>query len=120
MALAYHGSLIRKDIADIREELKSIKTVLGFLNRFTSREKNNPLVNVGVDLIGDVILRNILFARSGFITKHVAPYLLKNFSSNFISKAGINILQRLTEKFHQVTDRFRKNPPERSLNGFHE
>ena len=120
MDLAYHGRLIRKDIADIKEELKPIKAVLAFVSKFISRDRGNPLVTVGVDFIGDILFRNILFARSGFITKHVAPFILKNFSSNLFSRAGASILQRLTSKLHQVTDRFRKNSPERSLNGFHE
>ena len=77
-------------------------------------------MKVGVDFIGDILLRNILFARSGFITKHVAPLLLKNLSSNLVSKAGIDILHRLTAKFYELTDLFRKNPRERSLNGFQE
>ena len=114
--LNYNRELIRKDIANVKEEMKPLKTVMGFLSKFTSKDGRNPLINVGVDLIGDVLLKNFLFAKSGFITKFIAPYLIKNFSSNMLTNSGGNIMEKISNTIHQVTNLFKSKPKRVSNN----
>ena len=101
-------ALIRQDVADLRNELKPIKSVLGFAGKLLSKDKRNPVINAGVDLIGDVLLKNFLFARSGFLLKWIAPYIIKNFSANLLAKNQSGILDMLSEKVKQLLSGRRK------------
>ena len=96
--LAYQGSLIKSDVNVLREELRPIKSVLGFAGKFISKDKKNPLLNAGVDIAGDIILKNLIFARSGFLTKWILPYLIKNFSANFLSDNKTGLVDKISDK----------------------
>src|SRR5258708_13368367 len=73
--LACQGTLIRKDIADIKQELGPMRSVLNFLAKSASRNTNNPWMNIGLVWAGDLIFRNALFNRGGLITNVITPYL---------------------------------------------
>lgn len=92
--------LIRKDIADLKEEWRPVKDLLSGLGKITTRGKTNPLLAIGIDIIGEVLVKNILLMRSGWITRLVVPFLAKNFSTHILNKDGTSI-------FHQLIDRFR-------------
>jgi hypothetical protein len=99
---------IRQDVADLREELKPLRTAIAFVGKFVSKDKSNPLLSIGVDMLGDILFKNFLFARSGFLTKHIAPFLLKNLSMNLLSRNGDGILDMISEKIRQFTRRLGK------------
>jgi hypothetical protein len=107
--LAIQGAQVRQDVALLREELKPVRTAIAFAGKFVSNDKNNPLLSIGVDMLGDLFFKNLLFARSGFLTKHIAPFLLKNLSAKFLSRNGDGILDMLSEKIRHFTARFRKS-----------
>ena len=100
--LRVQRGIISQDILELKEELKPARQLISFLGKITLKDRSNSLVNLGVDVLGDLLIKNFVLAKSGWITRLVLPYFIKNFSSNVIGKNGSAIL-------HKLTDRFRKN-----------
>lgn len=98
--------LIRDDIAGVKEGLKPIGRVMKTISKFTTRDKTGAFANFGLDFSVDLLVRRILLARAGWFTKIVIPYVIKNYSSHFITeqqKAKLmqkisNILSKLRPK----------------------
>ena len=91
--------LIRKDVADLKEEWRPITDLLSSLGKITTKGKTNPLLAIGIDIIGEVLVKNILLTRSGWITRLVVPFLAKNFSTHILNKDGTSIFRQLIDRF---------------------
>jgi len=92
--------LIQKDQitghwVEMKEEFKPVNNIISFFSKLTTRDKTNPLVNMGIDIAGDVVLRKILLAKAGWITRLAVPFLLKNYSSNVFADKGKSFLHRV-------------------------
>ena len=94
--------LIRKDVAELKEEWRPVTNLLSGLGKITSKGKSNPLLSIGIDIIEGVLVKNILLTRGGWITRLVVPFLAKNFSTHILNKEG-------TSFFRQLIDRFRNH-----------
>jgi len=91
--------LIRKDVADLKEEWRPVTDLLSGLGKMTTKGKTNPLLAIGIDIIGEVLVKNILLMRSGWITRLVVPFLAKNFSTHILNKDGMSIFRQLIDRF---------------------
>ena len=91
--------LIRKDVAGLKEEWRPITDLLSSLGKITTKGKTNPLLAIGIDIIGEVLVKNILLTRSGWITRLVVPFLAKNFSTHILNKDGTSIFRQLIDRF---------------------
>lgn len=80
---------------EMKKEFEPVNNVFSFLSKLTTRDKSNPLVNMGIDVAGDLLLRKILLARAGWATRLVVPFFLKNYSSNVFADKGKSFLHRL-------------------------
>jgi hypothetical protein len=100
--LMIQKGIIRQDIAELKEELRPVTQAVRFLSKITTKDKSNSLLNLGVDLVGDVLIKNLLLAKSGWITKAVLPFFIKNYSSNLIGNKGSTIFQKLIGKFRSA------------------
>jgi hypothetical protein len=78
--------LIRDDIAGVKEGFKPIGRVMKTISKFTTRDKTGAFANFGLDFSVDLLVRRILLARAGWFTKIVIPYVIKNYSSHFITE----------------------------------
>ncbi|HEY0679225.1 MAG TPA: hypothetical protein VGD17_13130 [Chitinophagaceae bacterium] len=72
----------------LKHKLSPVEKIAGVVKNFTTPDTRNPLVNTGVNLGIDVLLRGFYFSRVGWLTKLVVPFVLKNLSSNFVNKKG--------------------------------
>ena len=84
---------------EMKKEFEPVNNILSFFSKMTTRDKSNPLVNMGIDVAGDLVLRKILLARAGWATRLVVPFLLKNYSSNVLADKGKSFLQRVKHWF---------------------
>lgn len=91
--------LIRMDVADLKEEWRPVTDLLSGLGKMTTKGKTNPLLAIGIDIIGEVLVKNILLTRSGWITRLVVPFLAKNFSTHILNKDGTSIFRQLIDRF---------------------
>lgn len=86
--------LLIYDLNQLKEELRPATTALTFFSRIITRDKNNLLVNGGVNKIIDLIVRKLLLARAGWLTKLTIPFFLKNYSSHFITDHKDQLVER--------------------------
>lgn len=84
--LASLKGLIQEDITGLKASLNPIKKVAGTVKNFFTFDDKGPLLNFGLNFGFDVLLRKIVLARFGWLTKVVVPYLVKNYASHVISE----------------------------------
>lgn len=82
-ALENSKNNIRQDIYSIREELQPAKNAINFLGNFLTH-KNSGILNTGIGLGIDMVVKNGLMANSSWINRLVIPFLLKNVTSNAV------------------------------------
>lgn len=80
---------------EMKEEFKPVNNIISFFSKLTTRDKSNPLVNMGIDVAGDLVLRKIILGRAGWATRLVIPFLLKNYSSNVFADKGKSIVHKV-------------------------
>ena len=113
-ALIVQRGIIKNDIIELREEYEPVYKAVVFVKRLISSDLRNPLVNVGIKVASDVILKRFILARSGWLSRLVIPAVIKNYSANFVNKItdknnghslpsrigneNYNFLQRLGQK----------------------
>ena len=105
-ALAHQESLVRKDIENIKVELKPI-TSLAVLMANGMKAAKSPLLRVGITLLGDLVMKYVLFGRGSLVAGLVVPGLVK-LTSRIFSTSGKNILPVLAQRVLQFGERFRK------------
>jgi hypothetical protein len=97
-SLAIQKHVIQKEIMEIREHFEPLRKTVSFLSKFFTRDNTSALVGTGIGILGDIVFKNVILAKSGWLTRMVLPYLVKNYSSHVINdKPGIlqNIVQKL-------------------------
>ncbi|MFD1819692.1 hypothetical protein SAMN04515674_11485 [Pseudarcicella hirudinis] len=82
-SLEHSKNNIRQDIYAIREELQPAKNAINFLGNFFTH-KNSGILNTGIGLGIDMIVKNGLMANSSWINRLIVPFLLKNVTSNVV------------------------------------
>lgn len=95
---------MRSSIDAIKEELSPARHVVNFLGDFLTN-RNKGLLNVGVGLGVDTIIRNGILRNAAWPLKILVPFFLKNFAGNVIHnnrdtivKKGIEWVRDITEK----------------------
>ena len=82
--------LVQLDIEVLKQQLKPATVALKFFNNITTVDKSNLLVNEGTNKVIDFVLNKFILTNSGWITKFIVPFFLKNYSSHLIGyKANI-------------------------------
>ena len=91
--------LIQLDIQVLRNRLKPATMALKFFNNITTADKSNLLLNEGANKAIDFVLNKFILAKSGWITKFIVPYFLKNYSSHLIGDNKANIVGKIFSLF---------------------
>jgi len=95
---------ISEDWSGIKKNLSPINNVFSFFNKFTHRNSSNPLVNLGIDMAGDVFLKKFILRKADWITRLLLPVFIKNYSSNVLGdKKGNNLFSKLRNIFKKDT-----------------
>ena len=83
--------------AEIINDLEKLKEELEPLKSFTKSagnillSKNNGILGNSLGSIANFITKNVLLKNSGFITRLIVPYLVKNSTSNLVENNKSNI-----------------------------
>ena len=91
--------LIQKDMAELKQEWRPVTNLLSGIAKINSQGKGNPLVSMGIGIIGNLLLKNTPLARSGWIASLVVPFLAKNYSTHILNKEGTSIFRQLIDRF---------------------
>jgi hypothetical protein len=77
---------IRVDIAGVKEGLKPFGKAMDMVHKMATRDNTAPMLNFGMEMGIDILIRRVLLARAGWFTKIVVPFLVKNYSSHVIGE----------------------------------
>lgn len=102
LVLASKKSDIKQDWQGIKQNFKPVTNVLGFVGKMSKRKHLSPVMDMGVDIIGDVLFRKILLRRADWVTRLILPVFIKNYSSNALGHvAGGGIFSKLKNLIKQ-------------------
>jgi hypothetical protein len=87
--------LVQLDIQVLKQQLKPATTALQFFNKITTVDKSNLLLNEGANNIIDFVVKRVLLPKSGWITKMLIPFFVKNYSSHLIADNKNGIMEKL-------------------------
>jgi hypothetical protein len=90
---------LREDIADIKEQLTPVTNVFSFVRKVAVRNKSNTLLNFGLDIAGDLLLKKFLLRRAGWLTRLAVPYVVKNYSSNSLAGKKVSLFKTIGRFF---------------------
>lgn len=100
---------IKNEWGNVKESLAPVNLVMNSFRQSVSGVKPNLLnetMNAGID----VLLRRILLRNRGLLVKLIVPYLVKNFTGNYIKNHRTDILSWFRAKLSSM---FGKNGQEK-------
>jgi hypothetical protein len=68
----------------IRQKLKPVSTMVEFAEKLVTKDKTNPLVDTGLSIGLDLLLRKVVLRNAGWIVKLLAPLFVRNYLSHEI------------------------------------
>jgi hypothetical protein len=96
---------LRKDFTLFKDQLEHrlepASKLLNTVDVFTGHNGAKPILNFGLGLGVDMLLRNTLFKKAGFITKIAAPFLLRTFTKNITNEMRGGFLQIIGNLFRK-------------------
>lgn len=90
---------LNDDWDGLKNELSPISNALGLVSRFTSPDKNNPLMNFGLKVAADLFITKFVLGKAGWITKLAVPFVMTNFSSNLLADKGKRVIDKISRLF---------------------
>jgi len=89
---------IQADVRGIKEELQPITNLAATAKKFFVRKSGQAVTTVGIKLLVDGLVKNFVLAKSGWITRTVIPFFLKNYASHFAQDPG-KLLKKIKHMF---------------------
>lgn len=97
--------LIKDDLAGVREGLKPFSNAVNVINKMATRDNTAPVMNFGLEMGIDLLVRKVMLKRAGWFAKIIVPFLVKNYSSHLIGEEKREALMK------KVKSIFRKIRP---------
>lgn len=105
--LRNHEEAIKADMVHVREGLKPLNNAMQVINKMATRDNRVPVMNFGIEMGIDILIRRMLLGRAGWFAKIVVPYLIKNYTSHFI---GDEKKEALLSKVRNLFNKLRPKP----------
>src|SRR5258705_2328755 len=93
--------LIRYDVEELKLQFKPVADIITNIQKFTSRDKTEILLNIGSDVAVNTIVKKLLLGRAGWLTRLIIPYFLSNYTSNFLAEQKDKWLEKLSHWLHR-------------------
>lgn len=84
--LALQKAQINDEIQEIRDKLKPISGLLSFFNTSKKQSLKSTAMQVGANIGIEVLLRNTLLGRAGWLARLILPFVAKKISSKVIER----------------------------------
>lgn len=91
---------LQTEIAVIKEKLRPVSTVIEFADKLLTKDKHNPLIDTGLALGVDLLLKKIVLRNAGWIIKIIMPLFVRNYLSHEI-KDDAGWMQKITRFLQQ-------------------
>ncbi len=101
--LAIQQQRVTDDWMSLKEEFAPVRKVFGAVGKIARPNNSNPLLSMGLKFASDIVLKNLVLSRAGWITKLAVPYLLRNYSSHALADTGKNIFAKIGRFFNKST-----------------
>ncbi len=94
---------VKVDIAGVKQGLQPFGKALQVVNKLATRDNTAPVMNFGLEMGIDLLIRKVLLAKAGWFTKIVIPFLVKNYSSHIIGEdKRLAIIQKVKGFFGKI------------------
>ncbi len=100
--LAAQKELLRQDVLDIKKELQPFSHAVSFVGKMATRDRSNPALAEGANVLIDVVVKKWLLSRSGWLARLALPFFAKNISSHVIADNKEEWLQKITDWFKDI------------------
>lgn len=77
---------LKAEFENIKIKLKPLAGILDFADKITTADRKNPLINIGIELGVNFLLKKVLFRNAGLVTKLLVPLFAKNYLSNEVAQ----------------------------------
>lgn len=85
---------LRHELGLIKKELNPVNQALGVVTDiFTTPRKG--LLSLGVGFGVDMVLKRFILARAGWLPRLVVPFLVRNATTNYISKNRTSVVENM-------------------------
>lgn len=82
LLLKFQQQQIQADVNGIKEELRPITHLAGTVKKFFVRKSGQAITTVGIKLLVDGLVKNFILSKSGWFTRTIIPFFLKNYASH--------------------------------------
>lgn len=110
LLLAEQELQIKEDWQLIKEDLKPVVLVGATIRKLLTRKAGIGAVHLGINLIADTFIKKVLLARTGWLTRFLVPFLIKNYASNLVDEP-----EKLLHKIKKWFGRNGKMPHETGI-----
>ncbi len=76
---------VAQSARELNASFKPVYHAASFLGTMVTRDSTNPVLGTAANSIIDLVLRNIVLGRSGWIARNLIPAIVKNMSSHYIA-----------------------------------
>ncbi len=102
---------VRVDIAGVKQGLQPFGKALQVVNKLATRDNTAPVMNFGLEMGIELLIRKVLLARAGWFTKIVIPFLVKNYSSHIIGEdKRLALIQKVKGFFRKIRPQAASEP----------
>jgi len=102
--------LIQVEVRLLKKQLEPVHMAAQFIGKITTADKHNPLLTGGANTVIDAVLKNFILARSGWITKMLVPFFVKNYSSHLISDNKDSLIKIISSIFTSKNGNHKRSP----------
>lgn len=110
-SLAHQRAEIRTEVMHIKEQLKPLTKITSLVSKFVTRHHgNSALVTAGIGIASDILFKNVILKKSGWLTRLVLPVIMKNYSSHALANGDGTLLNRIGEKIKGLVKKRSAHP----------
>lgn len=96
---AAQKELVRRDVEEVKLELAPVRKAIGIVGKVVTKDNSNFLLTTAADMLIDMLLKKMVLAKAGWITRLAIPFFTKNFSSHVIADNKDKILSTIFSWF---------------------
>jgi hypothetical protein len=96
---------IKKDFNEIKEQLAPLQLLTKGASKFLS-SRDNSVVGNSVGYLTNLILKNVIMRKSGFLAKLIVPFLAKNVAGNIAEANKPKITHWIEELISKFKHRY--------------
>jgi hypothetical protein len=87
-------NLIEQDMEIIRQDLRTLRAAGHVVKNFLVTSEDG-VIGVSIGAAVDVLIKKILFRKSGWLTKFILSFILKNTAKNLLLKKTATLFENL-------------------------